>query len=231
MSSTSCSPSSSDGAAVSPIAALGITASNRDGVAIGIPTSSGTTLAFDSVATALMIITSDKREYGGAAISSITAASGTTAVPSMISSAAKTILHAYFERVDWPLNKALPRGAEFLNGLLGDIVKQHGLEKAQVARQLLNYKRGKYTQVSILLNPPDLDERLCEGIRCTPWFVSSTLRRICSPEEDSSSDFRNLCRVVSSLPATARTYIHMLANSSDTTCFHLFVDIVKSWIQ
>ncbi len=107
-----------------------------------------------------------------------TAASGTTAVPSMISSAAKTILRTYFERVDWPLNKALPKGAEFLNGPLGDIVKQHGLEKAQVARQLLNYKRGKYTQVSILLNPPDLDERLHEGIGCTSRFVSSTLRRI-----------------------------------------------------
>jgi hypothetical protein len=229
----SCPPSSCDGAAVSLVAALGMTASNGDGVAVGIATSSGTTLTLDSAATASMTITPNKREYGGAAVSSITAtaASGTTAVPSMISSAAKTILRMYFERFDWPLNKALPRGAEFLNGLLEDIVKQHGLEKAQVAYQLLNYKRGKYTQFSILLNPPDLDERLHEGIGCTSWFVSSTFRRICSPEEDSSSDFRNLCRVVSSLLATACTYIRMLANSSDTTCFHLFVDIVESWIQ
>jgi hypothetical protein len=228
---TSCLPLSSDGAAVSLVAASRMTASNRDGVAIGIATSSETTLTLDSAATTLMTITRDKMEYGGAAVSSITAASGTTAVPTMISSAAKTILHTYLERVDWPLNKALPRGAEFLNGPLGDIVKQHGLEKAQVARQLLNYKRGKYTQVSILLNLPDLDERLHKGIGCISWFVSSTLRRICSPEEDSSSDFRNLCRVVSSLLATARTYIRMLANSSDTTCFHLFVDVVESWIQ
>jgi hypothetical protein len=228
---TSCPPSSTDGAAVSLVAASGMTASNRDGVAVGIATSSGTTLALDSVATALMTITRNEREYGGAAVSSITAASGTTAVPSMIFSTAKTILRAYFKRVDWPLNKALPRGAEFLNGPLRDIVKQQGLEEAQEARQLLNYKRGKYTQVSILLNPPDLDERLCKGIGCTSWFVSSTLRRIYSPKEDSSSDFRNLCRVVSSLPATACTYIHMLANSSDTTCFRLFVDVVKNWIQ
>jgi hypothetical protein len=226
MLSTSCLPSSSDGAAISLVAASGMTASNGDGVAAGIATSSGTTLALDSIAMALMTITRDEREYGGATTSSITAASGTTAVPSMISNPANIILRAYFETVDWPLNKALPRGAEFLNGLLGDIEKQHGLKKAQVARQLLNYKRGKYTQIFILLNPPDLDERLREGIRCTSRFVSSTLRRICSPEEDSSSDFRNLCRVVSSLPATARTYIRMLADSSDTTCFRLFVDVV-----
>ncbi len=125
MSLTSCPPLSSDGAAVSLVAVPEMTASNGDRVAIGIATSSGTTLALDSVATASMTITRDKREYGGAAVSSITAAPGTNAVLSMISSTAKTILHAYFERVDWPLNKALPRGAEFLNGPLGDIVKQH----------------------------------------------------------------------------------------------------------
>ncbi len=74
MSSTSCPPSSSDGAAVSLVAALGMTASNGDYVAVGIATSSGTTLALDSVATASMTITRDEREYGGAAVSSITAA-------------------------------------------------------------------------------------------------------------------------------------------------------------
>ena len=38
--------------------------------------------------------------------------------------------------------------------------------KTQVARQLLNYKKGRFvnTQVSILLNPSDLDERLGEGM-------------------------------------------------------------------
>ena len=89
----------------------------------------------------------------------------------VISSTAKNILHEFFESVDWPLNKGLPRGAEFFSGPLGDIFKQHGLEKAQVLRQLLNYKRGKYTQVSILLNPPDLDETLRKGIGCTTQFL------------------------------------------------------------
>jgi hypothetical protein len=54
MSSTSCPPSSSDGAAVSLVAASGMTAIYGDGVAVGIATSSGTTLALDSVATASM---------------------------------------------------------------------------------------------------------------------------------------------------------------------------------
>ena len=39
-------------------------------------------------------------------------------------------------------------------------------QKSQVACQLLNYKKGKFmnTQVSILLNPSDLDERIREGM-------------------------------------------------------------------
>ena len=43
------------------------------------------------------------------------------AVVSVISYATKSYLRAYFEGVRWPLNKALPKGAEFLNGPLGDI--------------------------------------------------------------------------------------------------------------
>jgi hypothetical protein len=52
---------------------------------------------------------------GGAGNMSVQAA-----VVSVISIAAKSSLHAYFEGVRWPLtlNKALPKGAEFLNGPL-----------------------------------------------------------------------------------------------------------------
>ncbi len=42
------------------------------------------------------------------------------AVVSVISNATKSSLRAYFEGVNWPLNKALPKGAEFFNGSLGD---------------------------------------------------------------------------------------------------------------
>ncbi len=107
----------------------------------------------------------------------------------------------------WPLNKALPKGAKFLNGPLGDIMRQFCLVKTQVARQLLNYKKGRFmnTQISILLNRSDLDERLCEGMAMsTPKFVYSTLLRICDPDPTSyGSDFSNLCAVMKSLPSTA----------------------------
>ena len=83
--------------------------------------------------------------------------------------------------MNWPLNKALPKGSEFLNGTLGDIMRWFCLVKTQVTCQLLTYKKGRFmnTQVSILLNPSDLDERLCEGMAMsTPKFVSLTLLRI-----------------------------------------------------
>ena len=158
------------------------------------------------------------------------------AVVSVISNAAKSSLRAYFEGVNWPLNKALPKGAEFLNGPLGDIMRQFCLVKTQVARQLLKYKKGRFmnTQVSILLNPSDLDERLGEGMAMsTPEFVSSTLRRICDPDPSSSygSDFCNLCAVMKSLPSTARTYVRLVANSPDNDCFCLLVGVVESWIH
>ena len=53
---------------------------------------------------------------------------------SVISSATKISLCTFFEESDWPLNKALPRGAEFACGPLGDIVRQYCLEKSQAAR-------------------------------------------------------------------------------------------------
>ena len=114
-------------------------------------------------------------------------------------------------------------------------MREYCLEKLQVARQLLNYKKGKFmnTQVSILLNPSDLDERIREGMAMsTPRFVSSTLLRICDPDPSSfGSDFSNLCVVMSSLPSTARTYVRLLASSPDDACFCLLVGVVENWIQ
>ena len=57
-------------------------------------------------------------------------------------------------------------------------MREYCLKKLQVACQLLNYKKGKFmnTQVSILLNPSDLEERIREGMAMsTPRFVYSTL--------------------------------------------------------
>jgi hypothetical protein len=75
----------------------------------------------------------DDADDGGAVITSVQ-----VAAVSVISNAAKSSLHAYFEGVSWPLNKALPKGAEFLNGELGDIMRQFCLVKTQVVCQLLN---------------------------------------------------------------------------------------------
>ena len=57
-------------------------------------------------------------------------------------------------------------------------MREYCLQKSQVSRQLLNYKKGKFmnTQVSILLNQSNLDERIREGMAMsTPRFVSLTL--------------------------------------------------------
>ena len=52
---------------------------------------------------------------------------------SVISGATKLSLCAYFEGDKWPLSKALPRGNEFLSGLLRKIVRLYSLIKVQVA--------------------------------------------------------------------------------------------------
>jgi hypothetical protein len=114
----------------------------------------------------------DDADDGGAGNMSVQAA-----IVSVISNAAKSSLCAYFTGVNWPLDKALPKGAEFLNGPLGDIMRQFLLVKMQVAHQMLNYKKEKFmnTQVSILLNPSDLDKRIREGMAMSaPKCVSSS---------------------------------------------------------
>ena len=87
--------------------------------------------------------------------------------------------------------------------------------------------------ISILLNPSDLDERIHEGMAMSaPKFVSSTLLRIYNPDPSSyGSDFSNLCVVMKSLPSIARTYVQLIADSSDDACFCLLVGVVENWIQ
>jgi hypothetical protein len=61
---------------------------------------------------------SNNADDGGAENTSVQ-----VAIVSVILNATKSSLHAYFKGVNWPLNKALPKGAEFLNGPLGDIMR------------------------------------------------------------------------------------------------------------
>jgi hypothetical protein len=155
-------------------------------------------------------------------------------VVSVILNAAKSSLW-YFEGVRWSLNKALSKGAEFLNGPLEDIARQFLLVKMQVACQLLNNKKDKFMnmQVSIVLNPSDLDERIREGVAMSaPKFASSTLLRICDPDPSSYvSDFSNLCVVMKSLTSTACTHVRLIADSPADACFCFFVDVDENWIQ
>jgi hypothetical protein len=156
------------------------------------------------------------------------------AVMFVISNATKSSLCVYFKGVNWPLNTALPKGAEFLSGPLGDIMRQILLVKTQDARQLLNYKKEKYlnTQVSIILNPSDLDERICEGMAMSPAeFVSSTLMRICNPDTGCGSNFNNLCTVMSLLSPSTCTYVMLVANSPKDNCFSLLVGVMENWIH
>ncbi len=62
------------------------------------------------------------------------------AMSATITSTTKSSLCEYFEGVNWLLNKALPRGAEFMSGPLGNIVRQYCLQKTQVVHQLLSNK-------------------------------------------------------------------------------------------
>jgi hypothetical protein len=89
------------------------------------------------------------------------------------------------------------------------------------------------TQVSILLNQCDLDERIHEGMAMpTPKFVSLTLLRICDPDPSSyGSDFRNLCVIMNSLQSTARTCARLLASSPDDAWVCLLAGVVENWIQ
>ena len=89
------------------------------------------------------------------------------------------------------------------------------------------------TQVSILLNQCDLDERIREGVAMsTPKFVSLTLLRICDPDLSTyGSDFSNLCVIMNSLQSTARSYARLLAISPDDACICLLAGVVENWIQ
>jgi hypothetical protein len=147
-------PSSSDGVAVGLATTMGVTACTGDKAISG-------AAALEAVArNGNNGINRDDGDDGEGAAVSIAAASGThapvtTSQQAIISSNPKTSLQAYYEEEEWPMNRALSRGADFLSGQLGEIVTCYQLNKTQLAQQLLNYKKGKYlnTQVSISLNP------------------------------------------------------------------------------
>jgi hypothetical protein len=133
------------------------------------------------------------------------------------------------------LNNFLPRGEAFFSGELGIIVKEHRLSKAQVSRQLLNFKRERFgfQQVAVIMHASDLEGRICEGMLLSPdAFVAQTLSKIHLPGNPSYGlDLNNICAALSAQPPMACTFVKLLAESLRNTCSKLLVDVVENWIK
>ena len=111
-----------------------------------------------------------------------------------IAAEAKSLLHSYFTKWNWPLNKNLPRGK--YDGELQKIVDKFGLAKTQVSRQLNNYKKERYghSKIQLTLSSDGIKERLMEGLGMTSVeFANTTLKKLSKSEDASSSHWR-LCK-------------------------------------
>lgn len=151
-----------------------------------------------------------------------------------ITAAAKARLRACFEKMNWPLNKPLPRGEGYNSSELGAIAAQFGLKKTQVALQLRNFKDEKYgnTQVKLILEADQLESRMRESLSMTSTdYVCTTLERIFDKNSSSSSDFMNFTAVLDALPDISRGLLKMMVVSPDQTCCTLLADLVDSWVK
>jgi hypothetical protein len=108
----------------------------------------------------------------------------TTTTATRISSEAKTALRNYFIERKWPLNKNLPWGRELVD-ILGTLLKNvvpdsndclGGLSHAQIARQLLNYKKDVFGMQRAVNNMSSLELGMS-----TSEFITQTLTRLGSP--------------------------------------------------
>ncbi len=151
-----------------------------------------------------------------------------------ITKMAKEKLRAYFIRVNWPLNKVLPKGEGFKSGELGNIVTEFGLLKTQVARQLRNFKDEKYgnSQVKILLGADELEEKMRAGLSMeTVEFVTLTLKRVHDKDPSSSQDFGNFAKVLDDMPPVAKTLVILWAGNPDNECCTLLTGLVEHWLK
>lgn len=150
----------------------------------------------------------------------------------IITNDAKLSLRAYFIDENWPLNRNLPLGAAFNTGALADIMNKFGLNRAQVARQLNNYKKTKYqhTQLNIIMGSSDLENMLRDGLTMsTSEFVARTLNRMCNPQPADGKDFNNILMALNNYPPEARVYLSLIAGSPENSCFGLLVGLVEYW--
>ena len=149
-----------------------------------------------------------------------------------ITNEAKKALHDYFESLNWPLNKELPRG-EYANDLK-QITEKHGIEKRdQITRQLRNYKNAKYgfSQVKVILGEGQLERNIRLGLGMTSSeFVSSTLSAIIN-QSSSCSDFNNFSRTLNDFPASAITLMRLFSNDKESPCCILLTNLIDGWIK
>ena len=154
-----------------------------------------------------------------------------------ITAVAKKRLHSYFDTNNWPLNKNLPQGNNYINGDLGRIAAEFNLKRSQVVTQLRNYKDEKYGNKSIqlILDADELEEKMRMGLSMeSAEFISNTLARIiCDNEKDTTSsvDFINFSKLINDFPTNARALVRVLADSPDHELCGLLSGLIDNWIQ
>lgn len=136
-----------------------------------------------------------------------------------ITTAAKSALRNFI-KADWSRNRLLPKGNDFNTSAVGGIAREFHLQRDQVARQLLNYKKERFehTQVTVIMNPCDLGQRMSDSLSMdAPEFVSRTLQRICHPKPEYGADFNNYSSAINMLSSVVHTYLSLLASSPENS--------------
>jgi hypothetical protein len=166
------------------------------------------------------------------ALATTTTTLATTTTATRISSEAKTALRNYFIEHKWPLNKNLPRGRE-MEDILGTLCLG-GLSHAQIARQLLNYKKDVFGMQRAVNNMSSIELEAKFRSRMgmsTSDFVTQTLTRLGRPGDPAfGKDFNNLARAIPHMSPFVVTYVQLIADSPDQPNHSLFVSVVDSWI-
>ena len=152
-----------------------------------------------------------------------------------ITAAGKKALRDYFVRMNWPLNRKLPRGENYRSGELGTIAAKHELGRAQVARQLCNYKNERYdnSQIKILLEADELAEKLREGLSMTSIdFVTTCMDRIINEEGAiaSSADSANFATFINDFGPEATILVKRLLVSPEDPLCQLLSGLIDDWV-
>lgn len=149
-----------------------------------------------------------------------------------ITAAAKSALHAYFIKADWPRNKLLPKGNDFPKSDVGVIASEFQLVRDQVVWQLAKYKKERFehTQVTVIMNPSDLGQRMRDSLSMNASeFISQTLKRIFDPKPEYGTEFNSHSSAINMLPPVVHTYLSLLADSPENSSSILLSNLVDFW--